>query len=110
MKILYIDEYSQEICSLNEGVIPSIGDTVSFDEDYYVKNIIWEPKNNSVSVVLTETLSSDKRDDITESLKSVPDKANREIYITVSQILKEVRSLKNEIQNVKQHVKNQYKK
>ena len=65
MKIQYQDEYGESLYSTNTDVIPSIGQSVIFeDEDYRVKNVTWMIEHNYVIIEITQNMikSSQKED------------------------------------------------
>ena len=67
MKIQYIDEYDENIHSIEGDVVPRVGEMVMFkDEDYRVKSVTWMIEHNEIVVVLTQNLIKSSQEDSTE--------------------------------------------
>ena len=64
MKIIYSDEYGEEIFRSGIGILPSIGDTVSIDdEDWKVKSRVFIPKEDSVVIEISQNMVRSKSSD-----------------------------------------------
>ena len=69
MKIIYIDEYGEELYHAEMGVstIPRGGEHVVFQqEDYRVKSVTWDMDNDSVIVEITQNLVRKQEKDDSE--------------------------------------------
>jgi septal ring factor EnvC (AmiA/AmiB activator) len=64
MKIIYSDEYGEEIVRVESGNIPTMGDTISIDdEDWKVKSRVFIPKEDSVVIEITQNMVRSKSSD-----------------------------------------------
>lgn len=108
MKIHYTDEYASPLFVIESTNIPRIGDKVNLDEVYYVSDLVWIPSKNTVSVILVDNLQQKS-----EKIKESSDKTSGQLQamaVKYAELLKEIKSVKSELLNVKQYIKNTPKK
>lgn len=104
MKTHYVDEYYTSIYSEDTGIVPRIGEKVKLNEDFYVADVNYTPQDGSVFVILSQFKPS--------SSNKITENANKEINSKVSllnntvvETFKEIKSLKNRIQNLEQNIR-----
>jgi len=108
MKVNFIDEYDEELLEIESGPIPRVDDLVIIDEEkYYVTDVIWNINNRDVSVMISET-KNHKRKEPPLKEDGYSDKA-REAIESANKALKEVKSLRNEVSNIRQYLKEKKK-
>lgn len=106
MKINYQNEYTDLIYSANADIVPSIGQSVIFqDEEYRVKNVIWMIEHDYVSVELTQTVIRQTQKESTDSDR-LRDVNNAILAVNKRQDANEKkgRALNEQIVSIRKHI------
>lgn len=109
MKIDFIDEYDEVIFSKYLSSVPAVNDIVIInDESYFVKTVIRDVVNDTCSIILSEFLRTEKKENSLIGNNTVTNET-RLLQKDITQVLKEVKSLRNEVSSLKSSVKSQNK-
>lgn len=104
MKILFVDEYLTPLSSLESDVVPRAGDRVSINDMYYVDNVLWQPIEKSVYVILTDREPKSETKQELSVDKSVI-RESKEAQQKANEALKETKDLKRQVFNLTQRFK-----
>lgn len=111
MQINFVDEYGESLLDSRSEYIPSIGDTVSIDdEDWRVKSRTFIPKQNGVVIELTQTQVRLKAtdDEVGARLKEMQ-RAIVEVNKRQDVHEKKSRILREQLVSVRTHLRTQQK-
>jgi hypothetical protein len=105
MKILYQDEYANNIHEQDVDTVPRIGDSVMFvNEDWHVKAVTWMIERDAVIVELSQNI-------IRESKDTSPYEIIEDLKRTVSSVVqtqqaqdKKTRQLREQIATLRQGI------
>lgn len=107
MKIHYIDEYETIIYKgTNAGALPRVGDTVCFDDIFFVKSIVWYPTTETVIIHLDTEHPDVATNPATKT--SVIDQSVKDVALAKKQsaeALKEATNLKRQVFSIRQYLK-----
>lgn len=108
MQILYVDEYGEDLYLSEGGIIPSIGDTVSLeDEDWKVKSRTFVPMQTAVVIELTQTyLKSKTEEDGVGGRLQEMQRAIIEVKGRQDKQEKRTKSLREQAMSIRQHIRN----
>ena len=67
MNIIYEDEYGVDMYSTNSDVVPRIGESILFQDEYYrIKSVTWDIERHSVVISVTQNTVKEPADDGTD--------------------------------------------
>ena len=109
MKLRYLDEDNtvmHEVWNIQQ--VPRVGDMVFMEEIFFVKDVVWYPKDDMVHIYVVDRLITKPK--VVESKAKVVNlqlvgKAQK----TADEALKEATELKRQVFSIRQYLKNQPK-
>ena len=105
MKIIYqIEDFILHDDKIEDNAVPSIGDMIYFDEVFFVREVVWYPKDRIIRIFLNdEPLAKVK---VAEHKGSVVNLQEvRKIKDIADKALKESSSLRKEIFSIREYLK-----
>jgi hypothetical protein len=108
MLVKYLDEYQTELFLLETDMVPRVGEMVYLDEIFYVKSVVWYPMHQAAHVIVSEHAVAKPK--VAEAKEKVVNLAEfRQIKETAESALKASKTLKTELSNLREFVKQQPK-
>jgi len=110
MKVIYSDEYGEEILSVESENIPYNGDVISIDdEDWKVKSRMFIPKDDSVIVEITQNMVRSKPSEDNGARLAEMQRAIVEVNKRQDTQEKKSRILREQLVSVRTHLRNKDK-
>jgi hypothetical protein len=110
MKIIYSDEYGEEVFRSGSGILPSVGDTVSIDdEDWRVRSKVFIPKEDSVVIEITQNMVRSKSPEDSGTRLAEMQRAIVEVNKRQDTQEKKSRHLREQLVTVRTHLRNKDK-
>lgn len=106
MRVLYVDEYGEDLFAYESDIIPTSGDTVSIeDEDWRVRSRTFIPELSTIVVELTQNLIKSKASN--EDDGRLKEMQHAILDITKRQNLQEKRtkSLREQAMSIRQQIR-----
>ncbi len=104
MKVQYYIE-NNLIKEVESDLVPRLGDMVWIDDVMYIEDIVWYPLLGSVRIYLSEERPTTRKK-IAESKDSrVESSQLNAVLASIKSLTEEVKSVKNQLSNTRQHIK-----
>lgn len=110
MKVIYSDEYGEEVFRVESTNVPYNGDVISIDdEDWKVKSRVFMPKEDSVVIEITQNMVRSKSSDDNGARLTEMQRAIVEVNKRQDTQEKKSRHLREQLVTVRTHLRNKDK-